>query len=205
MFQIWWRCLIDINNNYLQNQHAGATSIDIKLLPFVKDQLNVGSLLDIGCGPGGNVEFARHLGIQAYGVDGDINVLPKKAYFEYVDYSRGYSSFIQKFDLGWSVEFAEHIAERYIPNFMMDYKKCSRVIFTAAPPGWGGNGHVNEQKKNYWIKKFEKNGFNFNVDMTKKIRQLSLLIFQGSIRLPKKQFIQNRGLVFDNLNISGDK
>jgi len=124
MFQIWWRCLIDINNNYLQNQHAGATSIDIKLLPFVKDQLNVGSLLDIGCGPGGNVEFARHLGIQAYGVDGDINVLPKKAYFEYVDYSRGYSSFIQKFDLGWSVEFAEHIAERYIPNFMMDYKKC---------------------------------------------------------------------------------
>jgi len=41
--------------------------------------------------------------------------------------------------------------------------------------------------------------------MTKKIRQLSLLIFQGSIRLPKKQFIQNRGLVFDNLNISGDK
>ena len=43
MFQIWWRCLIDINNNYLQNQHAGATSIDIKLLPFVKDQLNVGT------------------------------------------------------------------------------------------------------------------------------------------------------------------
>tara|TARA_B100001059_G_C17668099_1_gene493040 strand:+ start:128 stop:706 length:579 start_codon:yes stop_codon:yes gene_type:complete len=190
-----------MENKYILNQHAGATSIDINALPYLKDHMSVKSLLDIGCGPGGNVEYARSIGVDAFGIDGDQTILPQKPYFSKVDYSIGSSNLSKTFDIGWSVEFAEHIEERYIENFMRDYKKCSSIIFTAAPPGWGGVGHVNEQKKAYWIKRFEKNGFSYNPKKTTLVRRVSCLVFKGSIRAPKKQFVKNRGLVFDNLNL----
>jgi len=98
------------------------------------------------------------------------------------------------------VEFAEHVPEEYIQNFFVDYKKCKKLIFTAAPPGWGGNGHVNEQNDDYWLKKFSENGFEFDADLTKVIRDVSKLVFRGQVRMPQKQFVKNRGLVFVNTN-----
>jgi len=182
--------------SYLLNQHAGATSIDIGVIPFLKDICGVKTLLDIGCGPGGNVEYCRSLAIEAYGIDGDDTTLPSKSYFVHADYRRGPSSFCGPFDIGWSVEFAEHIPEEYTPNFFADFKKCRTVIFTAAPPGWGGVGHVNEQHEQYWIGKFTDNGFAFDPLLTHVVRHISNLTFKGEIRRPKKQFVKNRGLVF---------
>ena len=186
--------------NYTQNQHAGATSIDIGAIPFLKQFLGVKNLLDIGCGPGGNVEYARSGGIDAYSLDGDVNTIPNKPYFKHVDYREESGGFQGPFDIGWSVEFAEHVPEEYMHNFFVDYKKCKKLIFTAAPPGWGGNGHVNEQNDEYWLKKFSENGFDFDADLTKVIRDVSKLIFRGQVRMPKKQFVKNRGLVFINRN-----
>lgn len=155
-------------------------------------------MLDIGCGPGGNVEYARFGGIDAFGIDGDQSTLPNKPYFQKVDYRYATSSFEGPFDLGWSIEFAEHIGESYIENFFNDFAKCKRIIFTAAPPGWGGVGHVNEQPESYWVEKFDKFGFVYDSELTKTIRKVSNLVFKGQIRMQKKQFVQNRGLVFRN-------
>ena len=180
------------------NEHAGSTNIDIGLVPFLKKNSNIKSILDVGCGPGGNVNYCHKLGFDAYGIDGDKETLPKYPNFEYVDYRYYSSNFKGPFDLCWSVEFAEHIEEQYIDNFLIDYKKCKALIFTAAPKGWGGEGHVNEQDESYWINKLERSGFRLNPEYTKGIRETSILTFNGQVRRKIKQFIQNRGLYFEN-------
>ena len=147
-------------NIEINNEHAGFTNIDVGLVPFLKANSNIKSILDVGCGPGGNVKYFQKIGFEAYGIDGDKETLPKSSNFDYVDYRKGSSKFKGPFDLCWSVEFAEHIEEQYIDNFLIDYKKCKALIFTAAPKGWGGAGHVHELSENYWITKLENSGFN---------------------------------------------
>ena len=184
---------------YLINQHAGATNIDIGLLPYLKYFHGVSSMLDIGCGPGGNVEYARSLGIDAYGVDGDSEGLSQKPYFQLVDYRMGSSAYRNTFAIGWSVEFAEHVEEAYLENCFLDYKKCKSVIFTAAPPGWGGIGHVNERESSYWTEQFEARDFKLDEKMTTLIREVSCIILNKNVRPPKKQFVKNRGIFFQNM------
>jgi hypothetical protein len=41
------------------------------------------------------------------------------------------------------------------------------ILFSAAVPHQGGEGHVNEQRQSYWMKKFYKNGF-FAYDIVRK-------------------------------------
>ena len=184
--------------NEIVNEHAGSTNIDVGLFSFLKKNSDIKSIFDIGCGPGGNVDFCKNLGFQAYGVDGDKNSIPKRNNFKYVDYRFGPSDFNDQFDLAWSIEFAEHIEEKYIENFVKDYLKCKILIFTAAPIGWGGVGHVNEQNQDYWIKKLESYGFKLDIEATNLIRKVSTLEFKNEIRQKRKQFVKNRGLLFIN-------
>ena len=46
---------------------------------------------------------------------------------------------------------------------MLDYiTECSDIIiFSAAIPYQGGNGHINEQRHNYWIEEFAKRNFDY--------------------------------------------
>jgi hypothetical protein len=53
------------------------------------------------------------------------------------------------------MEVAEHLSEKYADRFVKLLASLSDIIvFTAATPGQGGNGHVNEQPPSYWIAKF---------------------------------------------------
>jgi ribosomal protein L11 methylase PrmA len=51
--------------------HKGRTHIDKGILQFAKEVLDCKSVVDIGCGPGGQVYEALNLGMNAMGVDGD--------------------------------------------------------------------------------------------------------------------------------------
>ncbi len=198
-------------------QHAGIKTADIGLLQFLVKEYQIKTLLDIGCGLGGNVQFARLSGLSSFGIDIDNENLPTDEYFHTVDYREGSSNLIGPFDIGLSVEFVEHVEEEYIDNFMQDFKKCSNVILTGAPPGWGGVGHVNEQTEEYWIKMFESNGFVYDGEKTKSVRAASHLFFYDDAnvkaqlkqnkkhirfnsRPEKKQWVRNRGLFFVRVN-----
>jgi len=43
------------------------------------------------------------------------------------------------------------------------------VVFSAAHPGQYGQGHVNEQEKSYWIERFERHGFAYDPDSSRRI------------------------------------
>jgi SAM-dependent methyltransferase len=66
------------------------------------------------------------------------------------------------FDIAYSFEVAEHIpadlADRLVA-FLAGLAPI--VVLTAAQPGQGGAGHVNEQPRDYWIRLFERSGHGF--------------------------------------------
>jgi SAM-dependent methyltransferase len=63
-------------------------------------------------------------------------------------------------DLAFSLEVAEHIPASLADAFVVFLTRASdTVALTAAPPGQGGQGHINEQPQEYWIAKFHQRGF----------------------------------------------
>ena len=62
-----------------------------------------------------------------------------------------------------SLEAAEHIEEKHSDMIVENIcRHTDQVLFSAAHPGQGGYGHVNEQPKPYWVRKF--NALGFHVD-----------------------------------------
>ncbi len=75
------------------------------------------------------------------------------------------------FDVLFCFEVAEHmpvaLGDRLV-EFLAGFN--STVVFSAAQPGQGGTGHINEQPCDYWIARFEKFGFRFDSEATKQLR-----------------------------------
>ncbi len=75
------------------------------------------------------------------------------------------------FDLVSCVEVAEHIPAEQADTLVDAI--CSRasrwVYFSAAAPGQGGVGHVNEQPQGYWIEKFQARGWRVDFESTRNL------------------------------------
>jgi SAM-dependent methyltransferase len=137
-----------------------------EILPFIINEFDPKSILDVGCGIGGWLSVARKLGVNDItGIDG-----------WYVDTSKLYipeDLFIKKdltkafdlkkeYDLLMCLEVAEHIDEQYADIFIASLVKHSKLIlFSAAIPNQVGENHVNEQYPEYWQKKFQHHGFQY--------------------------------------------
>lgn len=66
----------------------------------------------------------------------------------------------RRFDLAISLEVAEHLQEKRAETFCEDLTLLSDVVlFSAAIPGQGGVGHMNEQPLHYWVNLFAKYGY----------------------------------------------
>lgn len=112
--------------------------------------------LDVGCGSGAMVKFARECGVDAVGVD----VIAKSPDVQHdlrkpLDLNR-------TFQLVTSIEVAEHLpgenAETFVANITKHMHTGSLLVFTAAIPGQPGDNHVNCQPKVYWQQLFSKQG-----------------------------------------------
>jgi hypothetical protein len=133
--------------------HFNFTAMCLPTLDFITEKYNIKSMIDIGCGPAGMVEYANLMDIYSVGIDGDTS-LGVKPYVKFHDYVVGELELDETFDLAYSTEFLEHVEQKYISNFMPSFQKAQYAFISAAPPGQGGHHHVNENTKEYWIKIF---------------------------------------------------
>ena len=170
--------------------HSNKTWVDEGAFNKIREIIFVGSMVDVGCGPGGMVKFTKSLGIKSIGVDGDNSIIREiEEDFYLHDYSKGFFETNLYFDLCWCVEFLEHVDALYTDNYFDTFKKCRYVFCTFAPKGKGGYHHVNTQDEAYWIETFEKFDFKYQEEETKAIRASSTI---------NKNFIRNHGLLFKN-------
>lgn len=138
-------------------QQSAATALDsARCLLAAFDRLGVpDSMLDVGCGNGHLVRIAGALGVSAAGMD---IALPKhESRNGYVlvraDLSIPFVEMTPR-DLVLCLEVAEHLppesAETLCDTLVGAVALGGTLLFSAATPGQGGAGHLNEQPHDYW-------------------------------------------------------
>jgi len=167
--------------------HNWITHTDEGALRYLKDKFAIETMLDVGCGPGGQVRVALSLGIDAEGVDGDPRVVAENTDITIHECDYTVNTFEREVDLIWSTEFLEHVKEEYQENYMKTFAQGKHVFVTFAPPGKGGNHHVNLKSAEYWIKVFADHGLVHDETITNEVKSSSTM---------KREFVRKNGLYF---------
>jgi SAM-dependent methyltransferase len=144
-----------------QSSAYSASSITGRLAPL----LSVQSVLDVGCACGTWIRaWSEHGVADGFGVDGDyvdraMLEIPAE-HFRAIDLNAAFD-LGRTFDLVQSLEVAEHLQPAASGRFVESLvRHASRfILFSAAPPGQGGEYHINEQPFEFWRAELGKHGF----------------------------------------------
>jgi SAM-dependent methyltransferase len=136
---------------------VSAEALVPKILDWIEPN-EVKTMIDVGCGRGWWAAQFAGLGIDVLGIDGGY-VQDPVVPFRGLNLEKTFP-YLGKFDLALCLEVAEHLSEDRAGRFVHDLCKLAPiVVFSAAIPGQGGTGHVNEQPPEYWAAKFRHEGF----------------------------------------------
>ena len=145
-----------IYDSAFQNMAAtGSAHAARRIIAAVRAILPVQSVIDIGCARG---TWLREWQAQAVddviGVDGDYVDRSKleieSRCFVVHDLATPFN-LGRRFDVAQSLEVAEHLPPARATAFVADLvAHAGVVLFSAAPPGQGGENHLNEQAADYW-------------------------------------------------------
>ena len=132
--------------------------------------MGVTKVLDVGCGPGNYVTEMRKIGIEADGVDIDPRC-KETPHCKQLDVTQ-FKGEPPRYPIVISLEVGEHIPAHLSWNYVsyITNTKPDMVIFSAAIPGQGGDGHINLQYKSYWVHRFDVNGYQFDFLATEELR-----------------------------------
>ena len=167
--------------------HAMITHTDEGALRFLKTKFNVKTMLDIGCGPGGQVAVAKKIGINALGIDGDTSLQTLDNAPTLCDFRTDTFHSDTRFDLGWSVEFLGNVREEHQDNYMKAFSLCDYVCVTADSHTSNNKYHHNVKPKEYWVSVFEKHGFEYDEDTTTQAKGASTM---------NRPFLRRSGMIF---------
>ena len=130
--------------------------------------------LDIGCGTGAMIEIARYLGINALGID-KIAKPPNEKHNLATPLLLG-----KKYNLVTSLEVAEHIPEMnagvFCNNIAHHMADQGILVFSSAPPGQEGEGHVHLKPGSYWRTMFHNRRVYWDEGLTLKLQMIWMLI-----------------------------
>ena len=149
---------------YFAMHESGAVRSARAIVPLVIDLIHPRSVVDVGCGTGAWLSVVIDSGVDdVLGVDG-----------AYVDPARlliPAERFVahdletplelgRRFELALSLEVAEHLpASSGSVHIKSLVDLAPVVLFSAAVPGQGGIGHVNEQWQDYWAGLFAEHNY----------------------------------------------
>jgi hypothetical protein len=142
---------------------AVARSADV-IVPLVMARFQPRRVVDLGCGVGDWLHaFLRHGAIDVKGYDGPwvpataLRIPP--ASFTAIDF-HAELPVADRCDLALCLEVAEHVEPATAVKCAEFLCRASDlVLFSAAIPGQGGHGHINEQYQDRWIALFASLGY----------------------------------------------
>lgn len=152
----------DYSSRFYDEIRSGAQASAAVVVPRLFELVQPARVIDVGCGEGHwLLEFAE-LGAEVIGLDGSyVTSSPLGDRFLPHDLGQPLPEHLAgRFDLAISLEVAEHLPPERAAGFVRDLCQLAPVVaFSAAIPGQGGTGHVNEQWPSYWWDLFEAEGF----------------------------------------------
>ena len=138
---------------------------------------DLSSVVDYGCGVGWFLYYFKKTGIDdVMGVEPNQEVVSVldvsiKDDIKFLDLTTPLY-FDRVFDIAMNIEVAEHIDEKYADLVVENITRhTGLLIFSAATPGQGGYGHINEQPFEYWEDKLSKVNFYCDSESTKHFRK----------------------------------
>lgn len=169
----------------LTDAHAVMGAI-IDIFPWVE------RLADIGAGSGAFAGEAMRLGKEVeaceYALAGRLYARYQRVKSRRFDLTCDPPARLRgQFDLAYCFEVAEHCPPTLADPLVAFLSQVAPiVVFTAARPGQGGLGHVNEQEPGYWIERFNRKGMPFSVALTHGLRMAF-----GRHRVTSSWFFEN--------------
>jgi SAM-dependent methyltransferase len=134
------------------------------IVPWLLQRLRPASVVDVGCGAGVWLdEFVRAGVADVLGVDGPwvppaMRHIPPDRFVVH-DLARPLA-LPRRFDLVVCLEVAEHLPPEAAETLVATLARLgSVVVFSAAVPGQGGTGHLNERPHAWWDRLFAARGF----------------------------------------------
>ena len=168
------------NNNGFESENAlHMCSLLPKItLKTVIENYHPKSWLDIGCGTGVALKYVKQFDIKIEGVEFSSLAIKESKIGNVInchDLTKPLN-LNKKFDVVWCYEVAEHLPENSANNLINILVTHGNIIvLSAARPGQGGEGHINEQPIEYWINKMAENHFSVDKGITTKIQSLNEL------------------------------
>lgn len=162
---------------YQKEVDVAATQSAPGMAASLKEIFSPAKVVDVGCGTGALAVEMMARGVDVYGLeyaDPAIEICRARGVkvrkFD-IETSGPAPSDLVDADLTVSFEVAEHLPAKIAGKYVsLLTSMAPHVVISAAPPGQGGTDHVNEQPKEYWIEKFRDNGFDLDMEKTRKIR-----------------------------------
>lgn len=133
-------------------------------MPRLIELVSPHSVVDVGCGDGSWLLAFSRRGIEdIVGIDGPW-IAPRLLKIPSDRFRRMRLNepvrLDRRFDLAVSLEVAEHLPQDRAGAFVSELCALAPcVLFSAAIPGQGGEGHVNEQWPRYWAEHFRSCGY----------------------------------------------
>lgn len=131
------------------------------VLPALFGQVVITSVVDVGCGVGAWASVAKKRGCRVGGVDGHVpegKLLIDRSEFRRADLASGDVG-CEGADLAVCLEVAEHLPASAASRLVAGLCEAQWVLFSAAIPGQGGVGHLNEQWGTWWASLFAEHGY----------------------------------------------
>lgn len=137
----------------------------------------VKSFLDVGCGRGTSTTWFLTHGVDVLCAEGSHDAVtktflpdPATQVVEH-DFSRGPWWPEKTYDAVWAVEFLEHVNVQYHFNYITAFRKAALIFVTSSR--WGGWHHVEVHNDEWWIRKYELYGFQYDQRLTDHVRKLA--------------------------------
>ena len=150
---------------FMEYTSASSQYAACKITKLVHEKLEIGSVLDVGCAHGTWLKSWSDVGvIDGFGVDGDYVKIENLEFhaekFLPLNLNEPFG-LGRKFDLVQSLEVGEHIDPASADEFAKSIASHAErfILFSAAPPGQGGEFHINEETYDAWRQRFAVYGF----------------------------------------------
>lgn len=145
------------------------------LAAWLSENIAFETAVDFGCGNGALIKQLYALNKRILGIDfspAAFELAPDTIKYFMVKKDLTKPFCFGKFELVISLETAEHLPESCSNKFVDDLVKHSSevICFSAAVPGQGGEGHINEQASEYWLSLFSNHNYYLEKKLTEDFR-----------------------------------